>query len=322
MLYILTFIKPGVDAMRVSGEFEDPDLSFDVMTELIMGRTTKLFSEGIPGSILQIYALVMLTSNRTGSAYFSAAVSLLTTGVMGATICYDFDVNPTKRLRNPEFYGYISDDASMRGVTFFLLMNNSALMLATRALAASLLVVVDPTYLLAAIFIDNGLYFLQKILRHNFIYWIPSSGRVSLVLSFFVRFVVKLVVDFTGVAQFRHPYEMGGLYWSLNMVVSNLGCWASVYVYSSNIEDGLEEGSLFRILGYLTGLQALNFTCFLLAIKPEYLHTFTSTETGISNGQQQFLGGKSDAAKSAVFTRNEAIWRPIKKEISTWLVDN
>ncbi|GMH82211.1 hypothetical protein TrST_g11683 [Triparma strigata] len=43
---------------------------------------------------------------------------------------------------------------------------------------------------------------------------------------------------------------------------------------------------------------------------------------GVSNGQQQFLGGKSDAAKSAVFTRNEAIWRPIKKEISTWLVDN
>ncbi|GMI13543.1 hypothetical protein TrLO_g6791 [Triparma laevis f. longispina] len=324
LLYVISFIKPGVDAARVSSEREDPDLTFDVMTELIMHRIVKLFADSIPGSILQTYALVMLSGGRSTGAYFSVIVSLLTTGVIGATISYDFDINPTKRLRNPEFYGYISDDASLRAVCFILMMLNSALMLATRALAASLLVMTDSTYLLMAIFIDHALYMGQKFIRRDYTYWVPIEGILSLVFSFFCRFIVKLVVDFTGIVQFRHPYEMGGLYWSLNMVVSNLGCWASVHVYSWTSEDlnnGLKTESLFRMLGILTGLQVVNFICFLGTIKRKYLHTFFSTETGVTSGQKQFLEGKSNAAKSAIFTRNEVMWRPIERRIRAWLED-
>ena len=41
----------------------------------------------------------------------------------------------------------------------------------------------------------------------------------------------KTIVDFTLLVQFRHPSEVGGLYWSVNMVLNQLFCFVSVYLY-------------------------------------------------------------------------------------------
>ena len=52
------------------------------------------------------------------------------------------------------------------------------------------------------------IYLGIKALRRDFIYWIPLEGLWSLVGSLLTRIAVKVVVDYTGCIQFRHPYEV------------------------------------------------------------------------------------------------------------------
>ena len=62
------------------------------------------------------------------------------------------------------------------------------------------------------------LYLAWKIFRGDFLYWVRLEGVFGVILSFFVRVIVKVVVDFTGCLQFRHPYELGGAVFSVSMV--------------------------------------------------------------------------------------------------------
>ena len=65
---------------------------------------------------------------------------------------------------------------------------------------------------------DMGLYFVYKILRCDLWHWIPLEGAASVVESIIERFIAKVMVDFTGVIQFRAAGEMGGSYFAFNMV--------------------------------------------------------------------------------------------------------
>jgi hypothetical protein len=61
------------------------------------------------------------------------------------------------------------------------------------------------------------IYLGIKALRRDFIYWIPlEEGLWNLVVSFLIRIVVKVVVDFTGCVHFRHPYEVSNFEEGLN----------------------------------------------------------------------------------------------------------
>ena len=73
---------------------------------------------------------------------------------------------------------------------------------------------------LAYIGADLGLYLLVKILRGDFWYWVPLGGNAEIVSSFIARVVVKVIADFTSIVQFRHPNELGGMYWSFGFVLT------------------------------------------------------------------------------------------------------
>jgi hypothetical protein len=62
------------------------------------------------------------------------------------------------------------------------------------------------------------LYFVYKILRRDLWHWVPLQGAASVVESVLERLVVKVLVDFTGVIQFRGAAEMGGACFTFNMV--------------------------------------------------------------------------------------------------------
>ena len=58
-LFAMTGIKPAVDAFNVgSGKQQRKDEAFDSKTELVLTRSSELFLEAIPGTVLQIYVLV------------------------------------------------------------------------------------------------------------------------------------------------------------------------------------------------------------------------------------------------------------------------
>ena len=53
-----------------------------------------------------------------------------------------------------------------------------------------------------------------KALRRDVLYWVPTFG---VPLSLLCRFVVKFFTDSTCCVHFRHPVDLGGLYFCLNV---------------------------------------------------------------------------------------------------------
>jgi hypothetical protein len=95
---------------------------------------------------------------------------------------------------------------------------NGALLLLARSVSMALLAIMGGQWVLVYLVSDMGLYFVYKILRRDLWHWIPLKGAASVVESVLERLVVKVLVDFTGVLQFRGAGEMGGMYFTLNMV--------------------------------------------------------------------------------------------------------
>jgi hypothetical protein len=95
---------------------------------------------------------------------------------------------------------------------------NGALLLLVRSMSMALLALVRGQWVLVYLMSDMGLYFMYKILRRDLWHWVPLEGAASVVESVLERFVVKVLVDFTGVIQFRAAMEMGGCFWTLDMV--------------------------------------------------------------------------------------------------------
>jgi len=87
------------------------------------------------------------------------------------------------------------------------------------------------------------LYLLYKVARGDILYWPRIEGAGGVILSFFARVILKVVVDFSGCVHFRHPFEMGGLAFSMSMI------WAQIFSFVALIffedDDSKEEITIF-----------------------------------------------------------------------------
>ena len=158
-----------------------------------------MFAEAIPGVIIQLLAILM-DGHASIAALASLSISALTTGFVSASISFDWDVSPQKRLQNPQLYGYIPNNARTRAALFVVLMSISALMLLTRALVIALLALASWNGTAAKIYIaaDLCLYLLYKIIRGDFYYWVQCNGCLEeICVSIFGRVIVKVITDFT-----------------------------------------------------------------------------------------------------------------------------
>ena len=78
MLIVTVMIKPAIDAMRVANGDAQPENSiFDPTTELKCTKVLEMFSESIPSSVLQMYALLGPNGEASNSAVFSIVVSAM-----------------------------------------------------------------------------------------------------------------------------------------------------------------------------------------------------------------------------------------------------
>ena len=73
-----------------------------------------MFAEAIPGVILQLTAILSEDGKASSIAIISLIVSALTTGFISASISFDWDTSPELRIANPDFYGYIPNNATRR----------------------------------------------------------------------------------------------------------------------------------------------------------------------------------------------------------------
>ena len=166
--------------------------------------------------------MLLKTLKGTGGASTSSITSLLTsalsTGYSSATITWDFDTGISYRRDEPEFYGMIPD--GVRGnVVFLCMILNSAMLLLVRSLSYALLMLVNPAYVLYYALGDSSFFFLQKAARGDFKYFENVDGLAGfLIFDALFQFMMKSIVDFTGLVQFRGAGLLGGSYWSGSMV--------------------------------------------------------------------------------------------------------
>jgi len=103
----LTFLRPLVDAYRVSTNQEDDELVVDQLAELCFTKAGEMGFESIPGCVLQCYVYLVNKEQAGSFALLSIATSCMTTGFASAMISFDMDVDVTRRKTQPRFYGYI-----------------------------------------------------------------------------------------------------------------------------------------------------------------------------------------------------------------------
>jgi hypothetical protein len=170
---------------------------------------------------LQFYVLLKTmkgTGGASSSSITSLLISALSTGYSSATITWDFDTSIQRRRDDPAFYGMIPD--GLRGnVVFLCMILNSALLLLVRSLSYAFLMLVNPAYVMYYALGDMAFFFLQKAARGDIQYFANVDGVAgALIFDFLTQFILKTIVDFTGLVQFRGPGVLGGVYWSGSMV--------------------------------------------------------------------------------------------------------
>ena len=119
LLYVVTLLKPAVDAFRVATGHEDEHAVMSPLVELSLGKGTELAFESIPGGLLQAYVFIN-SPKKTMFFLISILISTLTTGYSSAMVSYDMDVSVANRKEVPLFYGYIKDSNTERIITFIL----------------------------------------------------------------------------------------------------------------------------------------------------------------------------------------------------------
>jgi hypothetical protein len=320
---ILLGYKPAVDAYRVAtGAKQEVGVTGDPMMELTVMKVVEMFAEAIPGVIIQLMAIATSDKEDVGtSAWLSVAVSAITTGFASTTISYDYDTDPGKREATPDFYGYIPAKANKRTVVFVSMLLFTAGMLLIRCTTIVLLGLMGGSWAFLYIGADLGLYFLVKILRGDFWHWFPFGGNTEIMPSIFSRMIIKIIVDFTSIVHFRHPNEVGGIYWLFGLMLTMGSLPVSIYLASPYVDDGAIDIAS-TIARYFIPMTALWIAVFFWNIEKKYLQTFWSIQRGKDMTMAYFLEGESEAIKFSVFKRSKHHWVSIEGEIKKWVKMN
>ena len=159
----------------------------------------------------------------------------------------------------------------------------------THSLSHSILVItlgiaVGPMYSWLYLGADMLIFLLYKIVRDDFYYWLPINGIKGIAVSLIVRMVLKIISDFTSSPHFRHPFEMGGLYFTLNMFLPYFGLIATLFFIGEDNNYGFADPDFLHRLWQLTlmlgGGLIFFISLFLCLMRKEYRGTFFSTVTG------------------------------------------
>ena len=319
-LITMTFMRPAVDTYRVSMHQEDEEVTLDKLDLLIANKVIELGCESIPGCVLQLYVWLKNPEKAGTYALVSIAISCLTTGFASAMIAFDLDVDAPYRKMQPNFYGYIPNDHDLRGRIFVLMTLVSALHNLSRSLGCALLAVSN-TDNLVLIFIggEMGLYLLYKCFCGDFICHLPLSGFLAIWVSFFHRVVEKVVTDFSGCLHCRHPYELGGLGFTISVI------WAQAFPLAALqfFEDGAMKKDITAVFVVSFSLWLVLNIIFFCTIDSHYLNTFFGSKTGAEFLREFFLTSEEDEYRfNAIFKKRIQYTKSIHGEVKEWVRSN
>ena len=133
----------------------------------------------------------------------SIGVSILTIGYSATIVCFDFDLDPEKRIQTPKFYGYIPTSSRGRFIVFLVMFLFSTCHILLKIVGLALLVTLNSAYVCVFLGVDMAIYFCFKLSRQDLRYWLRLDGAWSWIVSILIRFFVKILVDFTTIVHMR-----------------------------------------------------------------------------------------------------------------------
>jgi hypothetical protein len=152
---------------------------------------------------------------------------------------------------------------------------------------------------------------------------VPVEGNVGLAISVIMRVVIKTVVDYTGVVQFRSPLDVGGLHWTLNLAFNYAAAFVIIPLFFKSSERSsavsISQDDAFVMASNTTLAAVVTFTSFIFLMKSEYRSSFWSTERGASWPKKRFLQGENDAVRASVFEFNKGMWKEIAPQVEDWV---
>jgi len=317
MLLVVTCLKPAADAYKTaSGQEGEEHHVMSPRVELVVFRVLETVCESIPGCILQLLAILEAESAPGATELLSVTLSIMATAFAGSVISYDFDCDPDKRMADPLFYGYVPDDGRM--TVMALMMGVASCQIAARSLCVALLLNMSLGWIYL---VELGVYLLYKVARGDFFYWMPVTGVIQWLLAIFVRVFVKIITDFTCCFHFRHPYELGGLYFSANLLMGHLGVFAATYFYCEISQEGaaISNSLLWITVGGTSSLFFVFFAAFLITINEGYGRTFFSPKTSRDCVEDKFRLYKNPASKLSMLDESSHLLVRIREELKAYI---
>ena len=132
-------------------------------------------------------------------------------------------VSLLSQITSPPESGFVPDKALPRAICFLSMMSLSFAHVLLMTSACALLALTNPKWLLLFLGVDMGIFYLYKIVRGDFFYFLNVSSVLRVVVAIIIRFGSKIMVNFTMLIQMRHPQELGGLPFLISILMSVAG---------------------------------------------------------------------------------------------------
>jgi len=317
MLLVVTCLKPAADAYKTASGHEGEDHhAMPPKVELVFFRIIEMVCESIPGGVLQLLAILRAESAPGATEILSVTFSIMATAFAGSVIAYDFDCDPEKRLADPLFYGYVPDDGRM--TVMALMMAMASCQIAVRSLCLALLLNMSLFWIYL---VELGVYLLYKAARGDFFYWMPVTGVMQWAVAVGSRVFVKIIADFTCCFHFRHAYELGGLYFSANLLMGHLGVFAATYYYCEIGREGaaISNSLLWITVGGTSCLFFVLFATFLITINEGYGRTFFSPKTSRDCVVDKFRLYQSPTSRLSMLSASPHLMIDIRADLKAYI---
>ena len=251
-------------------------------------------------------------------------MSVLSIAYSSVTISIEFDCTPVKRRIAPHFYGYIPDDARRRFIVFLAMVMLSALHITLKVLGVALLATLGPAIVCGILGGDVLIYHSYKVLRNDWICFFRVEGALAIVTSFMLRSFEKVLTDFSASICLRHPSLMGGLYWSINLILGHILTFVAVYLYIALYtgDNSIRPSLLWTLAALLEGFFFFSFAVFLRTIDKAYISTFFTTTTGPQFVYEIYHRATNDESRFFVMSFRASYYASYKEEVRVWLSDN
>jgi hypothetical protein len=150
----------------------------------------------------------------------------------------------------------------------------------------------------------------------------PAGGNTEILVSIVARVMVKIVTDFTSIVQFRHPNEVGGMYWMFGFVLT-MGS-LPVAIISAEREHVAENGLklAWKVVGIFIQCTVVLFAVFFFSIERNFRSTFISLERGKDLTVKTFKEGNESVKAAAAFGTSKHHWKSIEAEVRDWVEAN